>query len=178
MKIQCLIKRKGGSKPSFGHHAATAVEYHFKPIDPNDEQSPHVCDVEDEDHIASFLAVPSVYRVYVEGKPVLSVPPTTKELDTSKLKNLYDDLLSVNPEQVDGVWLEGFAREVLGIDPKSQAALKECLINDYNGTVTGRPATNTLIRSILVARIAQEKEASDLHVQGDKTNDVEGAKDE
>jgi hypothetical protein len=179
MHIQCLIKRKGGSKPDFGHHEATKVTYHFKPLDPKDEDSPHVCDVNNDDHIAAFLAIPSTYRIYKQGEKLLEVPKPTQVVDTSALKNRYDDLLSVDAELVDGVWLEGFAREVLDIDPKNRALLKECLENDYNGKVKGNPSTNNMIRSILIAKIAQEQAASDLHVKGDTTEveKAEGVKD-
>lgn len=65
MKIECKLKRNGGSKVDID-----GIEYHFEPL--ND--GAHVADVEDKDHIDRFLAISEGYRVYhgelaPEGKP-------------------------------------------------------------------------------------------------------------
>jgi len=55
MKIQCILKRKGGTRASID-----GIEYHFKP----QEDGAHVADVQDNDHIQRFLSIPEGYRIY------------------------------------------------------------------------------------------------------------------
>lgn len=55
MKIECILKREGGTKAEIG-----GVEYHFKP----DGNGAHVADVKDKAHIARFLSMPEGYAVY------------------------------------------------------------------------------------------------------------------
>ena len=54
MKIECLLRRSGGSHVSLG-----GTEYHFAP----DTDGRHVADVADEDHIDRFLSIPEGYRL-------------------------------------------------------------------------------------------------------------------
>ncbi len=54
MKIECLLRRSGGSRVSLG-----GTEYHFAP----DTDGRHVADVADEDHIDRFLSIPEGYRL-------------------------------------------------------------------------------------------------------------------
>ena len=78
-KVQCLQKRKGGTRVSFGHHAATQTTYHFLPIG-NDENSPHVAIVNDEEHLAALLAIPEGYRLYRgDNTPVTAIPKPSEE---------------------------------------------------------------------------------------------------
>jgi hypothetical protein len=55
MKIECTIKRHGGTKVTIGD-----TEYHFAPCE-NDER--HIAEVGDEGHVEKFLAVPESFRV-------------------------------------------------------------------------------------------------------------------
>lgn len=161
--VQCLHKRKGGSIHTFGHHNAKQEKYHFEPVDPKDEDSAHVCTIAQSDpHLQDFLAIKEGFRVYSEGDTVLSIPKVQTPVDTDKLKNRYEDLLSVDPELVDGIWLEGYAREVLDIDPKSTQLLKARYSDGYGLTLSGKPTNLTVIRAILKAQIAEEKQASEL----------------
>jgi hypothetical protein len=56
-KIECKIKRAGGSKIDIG-----GVDYHFKPTS-DAEGAPHVCEVKDEEHIARFLEIRDGYKL-------------------------------------------------------------------------------------------------------------------
>lgn len=58
MRIECTIVREGGSFVDID-----GVDYHFKPLT-GERNSPHVAEVEDEDHIARFLAIREGYRIY------------------------------------------------------------------------------------------------------------------
>ena len=48
MKIECILKREGGSVVDLG-----GVEYHFEPL----ADGAHVADVENEAHIDRFLSI-------------------------------------------------------------------------------------------------------------------------
>jgi hypothetical protein len=68
-KIECKIKRAGGSKIDVG-----GVVYHFAPTNESAE-APHVCEVKDEDHIATFLAIREGYKlVGAAEKPAEAKP--------------------------------------------------------------------------------------------------------
>lgn len=72
MKIECTIKRKTHNPHTDKTVHGTVIElgkrrqhrYEFKPIDKDDPDSPHVCEVEDADHIGQLLAVASSFRLY------------------------------------------------------------------------------------------------------------------
>jgi hypothetical protein len=55
MKIECKLKREGGSKIDLDN-----IEYHFAP----GADGAHVAEVENDEHIARFLAIPEGYRIY------------------------------------------------------------------------------------------------------------------
>lgn len=57
-KIESKIKRPNGSKIDVG-----GVEYHFQPTNEKDPASPHVCEVTDEEHIATFLAIREGFKL-------------------------------------------------------------------------------------------------------------------
>lgn len=71
MKIECILKREGGTKAEIG-----GLEYHFKPLD----DGAHVANVEDKAHIDRFLSISEAYKLYhgdldVDGVPV-AIKPT------------------------------------------------------------------------------------------------------
>lgn len=55
MKIECILKREGGSVVDLG-----GIEYHFEPL----ADGAHVADVADETHIDRFLSISEGYKVY------------------------------------------------------------------------------------------------------------------
>jgi hypothetical protein len=58
MKIECILKRDGGSRVEFG-----GKEYHFAPL----PDGSHVAVVDDDDAISRFLSIqPMAYRLYRE----------------------------------------------------------------------------------------------------------------
>ena len=58
MKIECLIKRDGGSYVTMPAAGGSSITYHFRPdVAMLDYQTvPHVCEVDNEDHAARFLS--------------------------------------------------------------------------------------------------------------------------
>lgn len=57
MKIECILKREGGSKVEIG-----STEYHFAP----QADGAHVAEVSNNGHIQRFLSIPEGYRIYGE----------------------------------------------------------------------------------------------------------------
>lgn len=57
MKIECILKREGGSKVEIG-----GTEYHFV----QQPDGAHVAEVSNNGHIQRFLSIPEGYRIYVE----------------------------------------------------------------------------------------------------------------
>lgn len=55
MKIECILKREGGSVVDLG-----GIEYHFEPL----ADGAHVADVEDKAHIDRFLSISEGYKLY------------------------------------------------------------------------------------------------------------------
>lgn len=58
MKIECILKRQGGSFVELGDQT-----YHFKP----QADGAHVADVSDEEHADKLLSITEAYREY-EGQ--------------------------------------------------------------------------------------------------------------
>ena len=71
MKIECKLKREGGSTIDIG-----GVAYEFKP----QADGAHVADVGNKEHAERFLSIPEAYGIYAAGKPVKEAPaPVVKE---------------------------------------------------------------------------------------------------
>lgn len=72
MQIECILKRPGGTVASIDR-----VPYHFQPVDPNDESTPHVAEVANKTHAERFLQIPEGYRIYKTeaGEEDLAAPP-------------------------------------------------------------------------------------------------------
>lgn len=84
MRIECKIIRPGGSFVDIG-----GINYHFKPVS-EAQQAAHVADVEDDEHIARFLAIPEGYRIYNPDRKA-AVKPTVVEAEPG------DDAPTVQP---------------------------------------------------------------------------------
>lgn len=67
MKIECKLKREGGSHIDFG-----SVVYHFAP----DKNGSHVAEVTDKDHIGRLLSINEAYQIADDDAPA----PKTKSV--------------------------------------------------------------------------------------------------
>lgn len=79
MQIECKLKRHGGSKIDVG-----GTTYHFKPANPNDPNSPHLCDVKDKNHAQRFLGISEGYCLPGDApaqKPAAPVAPPPSPTD-------------------------------------------------------------------------------------------------
>jgi hypothetical protein len=75
MKIECKIKRAGGTIVDMPNEGAADTRYHFQPVDPSRADSPHVAEVANDDHAQRFLAAdPTVYRIF-SAKPAPNLAP-------------------------------------------------------------------------------------------------------
>lgn len=91
MKIECKIKRKGGSKITFG----PSVVYHFKPESGNHDD-PHVCEVDNAAHIRRLLSIePETYIAHVASEDEI------QELDAVIANSVDDSHLDNDPTDDD-----------------------------------------------------------------------------
>jgi hypothetical protein len=78
MKLELTIKRAGGTPVSLGNK-----NYEFKPEDPKDPDSAHVCEVDDDSHIATLLGT-GVYKLAGKRtKPAESSAPNVPAATTT-----------------------------------------------------------------------------------------------
>ena len=75
MKIECILRREGGSKIEL-----CGTEYHFAPLD----DGAHVADVENEAHQDRFLSISEAYRLY-RGASEVSTAPAASGLQQAAL---------------------------------------------------------------------------------------------
>lgn len=124
--IQCILRRKGGTTVTFGHNRAKQVTYHFKPIDENDKNSPHICNVTNDEHADRFLSIPESYRLYREGAGYIDkIEVTSGTADDEKsFVNKFDDILSIDFETADNETVKDWAKEVLGFTLSHSAKIR------------------------------------------------------
>lgn len=158
-KVECIIKRKSGTEVVMGgKHPLKQRVYHFKPINPSDPRSPHVCDVDNEEDFDAFMRIREGYRRYKEDQPpVMAIKPPTA-LEPSIKRVNYDDILSINNiEELDNEWLAGFSLNVLGIKSTDRNALVEhAKLYEITDIKKSNPALQ-IIRMILGKMIEQER---------------------
>lgn len=91
MKIECTLKRKGGT-----HVDMPGKKYHFEP----QEDGRHIAEVEDDAHIERFLSITEAYRIARApgAAPVASI--ATAGLSAAQLKQPEMPPLILEPGQV------------------------------------------------------------------------------
>lgn len=162
--IECILKRKGGTIVNFGFHNRKKAVYHFQPIDATDPDSPHVCNVENEEHYERFVSIKEAYREFFpdeEYEPIMQLASPVPNNDYDP-RNDFNDLLSVNPEDVSNDWLNKFTTTILGITLKQKQELADYLKKTYGEEPDYKSTTAAeLARLILKQRIQEEQNASD-----------------
>lgn len=100
MKIESLLRRKGGTKVELD-----GVEYHFKP----DADGREYADVTNMDHVGIFASIREGYRIAgAETKPAAPVatakpadpaskPDNLEKLDRSELSKLFTERFGSRP---------------------------------------------------------------------------------
>jgi hypothetical protein len=94
MKIQCILKRTGGSHIELG-----GTNYHFAP----QEDGRHIAEVTDEAHISRFLSIPEAYRVVADAPvaPALAAAPIPAPTTAILNPGVTDPALQGNPLESD-----------------------------------------------------------------------------
>ena len=165
--IQCLLRRKGGTKVTFGHNRATQKTYHFKPIDESDDQSPHICNVDDEDHADRLLSIRESYRLYRGDSGYVDKIEVTRGANTDEgaFINKFDDILSIDFETAENDTVADWAKEVLNLTPAHSAKIRE-----KAASLDVKPAKgdnmNEILRKIGQAMQEEERAASEQASKG------------
>ena len=160
--IQCLLRRKGGTKVTFGNNRATQKTYHFKPVNADDENSPHVCAIDDEEHADQLLSIREAYRLYRGGAGVVDKIEVTMgaENDENAFVNRFDDILSIDFETAENNTVADWAKEVLNLTPAHSAKIRE-----KAASLDVKPAKgdnmNEILRKIGQAMQEEERAASE-----------------
>ena len=158
MKVESLIKRKGGSVIEFGY-PPKVTKFHFKP-ESDDIDAPHVCDVPDTSpYLGMLLAVKEGFRVYgAEAEDEQGQPSADPYAVVSPYADQFDNLHTVNPDAVDGKFLAAFARDVLQAPANNKTRLAELLKTEFDIDANPtRETANSLIRMALAECVKQAK---------------------
>ena len=158
MKVESLIKRKGGSVIEFGY-PPKVTKFHFKP-ESDDIDAPHVCDVPDTSpYLGMLLAVKEGFRIYgAEVEDEQGQPSADPYAVISPYADQFDNLHTVNPDAVDGKFLAAFARDVLQAPANNKTRLAELLKTEFDIDANPtRETANSLIRMALTECVKQAK---------------------
>ena len=160
--IQCLLRRKGGTKVTFGNNRATQKTYHFKPVNSDDENSPHVCAIDDEEHADQLLSIREAYRLYRGGAGVVDKIEVTMgaENDENAFVNRFDDILSIDFETAENNTVADWAKEVLELTPAHSAKIRQ-KADSLNVKAAKGDNMNELLRKIGQAMQEEERAASE-----------------
>ena len=166
--IQCLLRRKGGTKVTFGNNRATQKTYHFKPIDADDENSPHICTVDNEEHADQLLSIREAYRLYRGGAGVIDRIEVTGGAndDENAFVNRFDDILSIDFETAENDTVAAWAKEVLELSPSHSAKIRQ-KADSLDVKVAKGDNMNEILRKIGHAMQAEERAASEQASKGE-----------
>lgn len=166
--IQCLLRRKGGTKVVFGNNRATQKTYHFKPIDADDDSSPHICTVDNEEHADQLLSIREAYRLYRGGAGVVDKIEVTGGAndDENAFVNRFDDILSIDFETAENDTVAAWAKEVLALSPSHSAKIRQ-KADSLDVKVAKGDNMNEILRKIGHAMQAEERAASEQASKGE-----------
>ncbi len=165
MLIECLLKRTGGSDVVFGQNVLRQVVYKFRPVDEKDNSSSHLCEVDNKDHIAFFLSLrPKVYVEYIEGKGAQFEDEDYEAAEPKgEVEDFSDSMLStVNPDTVSNRYVEGFARQVLNVNPKDKKAIAAIYKQNTGKDLRTTMSATAMVRECLRCLVNDAKEALDI----------------
>lgn len=102
MLIECILKRPNGTEVDLG-----GVNYHFLP----DAAGRHVCEVENEEHVARFLSISEAYRW---AKPLGGEKPAEKPVEPVKAETKPAETPVVTAPAAESAGSAGGAAEPSG----------------------------------------------------------------
>lgn len=166
--IQCLLRRKGGTKVTFGHNRVTQKTYHFQAIDAEDENSPHVCTVDNEEHADQLLSIREAYRLYRGDSGYVDKIEVTRgaDNDENSFVNRFDDILSIDFETAENDTVAAWAKEVLALSPSHSAKIRQ-KAESLDVKVAKGDNMNEILRKIGHAMQAEERAASEQASKGE-----------
>lgn len=115
MQIELSIKRPGGTEVDMPNEGQADTRYHFKPVDASRADSPHVANVENDDHAEMFLRADPSYRIFKAGakvelaKPVSAPSPV---IDVATVASDSDERPSYNALK-SGIAKDAYSQEQL-----------------------------------------------------------------
>lgn len=158
MKIECLVKREGGSVVEvFG------ANYHFIPAD----DGCHVADVENTKHQDRLLSISEGYRIYRGGEGqadgIKPVQPKDEPPVDEGGKTDFTDLSKLDALELSNEDLLLFATEVMGVSTARKAFVTNWYAEKFGGEepLDASLTTIELIRLCAMQVIAAEKAASE-----------------
>jgi len=165
MLIECLLKRVGGSDISFGQNVLRQVVYKFRPVDEKDNTSPHLCDIDNKDHINRLLSIrPKAYVEYVEGQGAQFEDEDFEKAEPTGDVDDYSDsmLATINPDTVSNRYVEGFARQVLNVNPKDKKAISVIYKQNTGKDLKATMSATAMVRECLRCLVNDAKDALDI----------------
>lgn len=155
MKIECLVKREGGSKVEvFGGN------YHFLP----QEDGSHVADVEDTAHQDRLLSISEGYRIYrgVAQEAKKLITGDNKPVDDAPIVD-FSDLSKLDALKLSNEDLLRFATEVMGVSTARKSFIANWFTEKFGESEPLDVALSTieLIRLCVMQVVAVEKAASE-----------------
>lgn len=133
MQIESIIKRAKGTEVVLDR-----TRYHFKPIDPSDEFSPHICSVTNPEHARMLLAVTEGYRVYIKGAEPAAPRIVAPRAPTGGGTILPPITLAEEDEQVGKMEAEALRQEAIASAQRDSVEAAENLRRLNEGAATIR----------------------------------------
>ena len=126
----------------------------------NDENSPHVAIVNDEEHLAALLAIPEGYRLYLgDNAPITAIPKPSEEAPAIAFKNRFDDLLSIDFNNIENDEIKKWSEQVLKVKATHAKEIK-ARADDMGIELSDNPPIITILRRIGLDMQKAEREAS------------------
>lgn len=146
MKIQCILKRDGGTKVTIGN-----TEYHFAPDDNGD----HFAEVTDKAHIERFLNIPEAYS------------STEKRPKSAKKADKTDQLNNDNQNGDDGIDLQGSDWEPVNVEYGNGLTIttKELVERAFKSSGLEKEEWNESSKDYIEAQLATALETLETEIQ-------------
>lgn len=164
MLIECLLKRKDGSKVPFGKNVLKQVVYHFKPMSQDDE-SPHVAEVDNKDHANTLLAIrPKAYVPYIEGEGGQFDDEDFEDAEPKGEVDDYSDsvMATIDADKVSAKYVKDFAKNVLNVNANDRKAISEIYAKNTGKTLRNTMTPTAMLRECLREMVKDALEALEI----------------
>lgn len=165
MKIECLLKRIGGSDITFGQNVLRQVVYKFRPVDEKDNVSPHLCEVDNKDHIDRLLAIrPKAYVEYVEGEGAQFEDEDFEDAEPKGEVDDYSDsvMATIDADKASAKYVKDFAKNVLNVNANDRKAISEIYAKNTGKTLKNTMTPTAMLRECLREMVKEALEALEI----------------